>query len=267
MLMKSLIYMLSLLFSLVSVQAQTGSLKGIVVDGKGKPVAFSTVLIYEEGEFVNGARANEKGEFLTPLIETGNYVVMVKFCNAETTIEDIRVAPNTTKLLEIVLDLSGNEIDFIIDSRYYPIKDGRFIQNIDTTTIPRDGTLKGTVLDQKGQPVAYATVLVYQEDEWVNGARTDEEGEFRVEPLVAGNYVVKLKYIRYELVLTGVIITAGEIKTLDLTLEVENENVEEVVIQTMTFPVLDKDPIPSGATYNQFDKNLWHPAYIPGRQK
>ncbi|MCB9232944.1 MAG: TonB-dependent receptor [Bacteroidia bacterium] len=77
------------------------------------------------------------------------------------------------------------------------------------------GKLSGRVVDQEGAPLAYVSVVVYQEADsvMVGGALTDEEGKFSLN-LEPGNYYLDLRLLSF--VREGAIIFEMEKKNLDL---------------------------------------------------
>lgn len=74
-----------------------------------------------------------------------------------------------------------------------------------------DGTVKGKVLNEKGQPLVSASVAMYDstQSEVVTGASSDKKGRFsiRVSP---GQYVVKITFISYKNYTEQVTVGAGE---------------------------------------------------------
>ena len=58
------------------------------------------------------------------------------------------------------------------------------LANISTA---QTGTLTGKVTDDKDRLLAYATVLVFNGDLFVNGARADTDGVYTIAELVGGD--------------------------------------------------------------------------------
>lgn len=112
----------------------------------------------------------------------------------------------------------------------------------------QDGKLSGTVKDENGDNVPYATVLVYNGDQFVNGARTDDGGKFSIQPIESGKYSVTVKYLTSEKTITDVTILPGQTRDLDISFEVVATTTDEVVIEEYKIPVFEKDPAPSGQT-------------------
>ena len=135
---------------------------------------------------------------------------------------------------------------------------------ISGSLLAQTGTLQGTIIDQEGEPLPYATVLVFKGDYFVNGARTYEGGTYKVFSLEAGLYEVKVKFLNSEQQVEGVSIVSDEITFLDVSMEIIHEIRCCGMIVPFQPPLFEKDPEPSGAVYSNKDY-LWHSSYIPRR--
>ena len=71
----------------------------------------------------------------------------------------------------------------------------------DPKTDLEPGTVSGTVIDQLGnQPIAYASVVVKRvsDSTVVTGGITTEDGQFNIEKLPDGEFVLEVQYLGYE---------------------------------------------------------------------
>lgn len=61
------------------------------------------------------------------------------------------------------------------------------------------GNLSGVILDEADNPVEFATIGVYSEDDstLITGSITNEEGEFKIEKVPHGDYYVDVRFIGY----------------------------------------------------------------------
>ena len=68
----------------------------------------------------------------------------------------------------------------------------------------RPASVRGRLVDDKGAPIAAATVVVFardaqkwfEESRWVRAARPDQQGNYRIEGLPPGEYLaVALEYV------------------------------------------------------------------------
>ncbi len=90
------------------------------------------------------------------------------------------------------------------------------------------GTIRGKVYDDlSGEPIMFGTVLV---KETSTGTDTDLDGAFSLS-LDPGTYTLVFSYISYaDLVVSDIVVTAGEITEVNGRLQEESEMIEEVVI-------------------------------------
>ncbi|GAA4282065.1 outer membrane beta-barrel family protein [Gaetbulibacter aestuarii] len=68
------------------------------------------------------------------------------------------------------------------------------------STLAQNLNLYGTAKDTEGNPVAFANVVLYNQDETqvIQGTVTNEEGAFKFENLEKGKYVLMIKFLGYE---------------------------------------------------------------------
>jgi outer membrane receptor protein involved in Fe transport len=113
----------------------------------------------------------------------------------------------------------------------------------------QDGKIAGTVTGESGEPLPFATVVVYSGELFVNGARTDENGKYSIQPVEGGTYSVVAKYLTGEKRIENVPVRPGQTRFLDISFKDEEleSKVDEVVIEGFKIPVFEKDA-PSGQT-------------------
>lgn len=80
--------------------------------------------------------------------------------------------------------------------------------------LAQDGKVTGKVLDQKGQPVSAATVMLLNGETVVNGAITDDQGVFSIQPVDPGTYTVNVEYLEAKTSITGVSVLSGSTRDL-----------------------------------------------------
>ena len=90
--------------------------------------------------------------------------------------------------------------------------------------------VSGRVIDEKGEPVGYATVLAMQDDEVVVGCTTDDDGRFSLS-LPQGDYTLLVEFVGYESVEQAISVQ-GETSLGDVTLRVSATSIGEVVVET-----------------------------------
>ena len=92
--------------------------------------------------------------------------------------------------------------------------------------------LKGTVKDEKGEPIFSANVII---DASIGLATaTDFDGNYKIN-LDAGKYTVKYKYIGMQEQSVAVSLNAGEEKVINITLKEKEEIMNTVVISASKY--------------------------------
>lgn len=85
-------------------------------------------------------------------------------------------------------------------------------------------SLKGTILSAEKTPIAYATVtLMKQDSSLVNGALTDDKGNFEIAPAAIGNFMLKI---------SGIGINQKVITGINITTKSPKKNIGEVTVST-----------------------------------
>ncbi|MEM6261636.1 MAG: carboxypeptidase regulatory-like domain-containing protein [Bacteroidota bacterium] len=120
----------------------------------------------------------------------------------------------------------------------------------------QDGKITGTVFDENGDPLAFATILVYQGDLFINGARSAEDGSYSIQPIEAGTYRIKTRYLTTDKEIRDVVVNTGQTRFLDISFAegIEDSESDVVVIEEYKIPVFEKES-PSGITIGQQEIN------------
>ncbi|MEL6657614.1 MAG: TonB-dependent receptor [Bacteroidota bacterium] len=102
-----------------------------------------------------------------------------------------------------------------------------------TDTPKKQGTVKGKVLDELQQPVAYATISVSDaEGTLISGGITDEKGKFSLDKLPFGTLAVEVQFLGYQTFTQNVQLSNKE-RTISLSgiqLQPAQTQLEEVVV-------------------------------------
>lgn len=114
----------------------------------------------------------------------------------------------------------------------------------------QSGALKGKLLDkEKKEPVPFANIVLELGGTMIGGATSDFEGNYTIKPIPPGKYDVKASYVGYKTsMVTGIVISADQIKFLDIELEPTAQEIVGVVITEYVVPLIDKDQTTSGGT-------------------
>lgn len=90
------------------------------------------------------------------------------------------------------------------------------------------GSLYGTVSNQDGEPLPWATVLL---ENTRYGVQTDENGDYRISNIPNGDYVVAVSYVGFKTFSNKISITAKERDVqMDVTLTENAEHLDEVTV-------------------------------------
>jgi len=117
------------------------------------------------------------------------------------------------------------------------------------------GALKGKVVDKENkEPIPFANVVIQSENGvQVGGSSTDLDGMYTIKPIPAGKFTVIASCIGYnKWQMKGVQISSDKIQSLNIDMSSTSKQIEEIVIQEFTNPLIDKNP-QAGATVNADD--------------
>lgn len=92
------------------------------------------------------------------------------------------------------------------------------------------GTITGKVIDaESGEVLRRATVMVVGTN---MGAYSDVKGEFRLKDVAPGTYNLRFSYVGYmPKEVTGIVVKAGDVINLNITLEFESKLKDEIVVE------------------------------------
>jgi len=90
------------------------------------------------------------------------------------------------------------------------------------------GSLKGTVRDAQGQPIAGTNVRLEPDR---HQTQTNESGGFRFEGIIAGNYTIYVSSLGYQPYTHSVQIEVGKTNRVDIQLAVGDHTLDEVEVQ------------------------------------
>ena len=112
------------------------------------------------------------------------------------------------------------------------------------------GTIQGVITDQDtGEPIPFANIVAEIGGTQVGGATSDFDGRYVIRPIDPGRYDIKATYVGYRpLQMQNVIVSANQIRFLDLKMEPTAIALEEFEVREYAVPLIDKDQTSSGAT-------------------
>lgn len=96
-----------------------------------------------------------------------------------------------------------------------------------TAKAQQTGTVVGKVLDAKNEPIIGAAVIIRGT---TNGGATDLDGNFKIEQVKPGDYVLQSSYLGYRTQMQNVKVEAGKTSTVNFTLQEDVQMLEEAVV-------------------------------------
>ena len=116
------------------------------------------------------------------------------------------------------------------------------------------GTFKGTVTDDKSEPMPMVNVIAKQNGQQVGGAQTDFDGVFTIKGLPVGKYDIEVSFVGYQkYIRTGVNLKASGFTVVDVSLKPTSEMLETVEIVEEKVPVIEIGTPESGARMSADD--------------
>lgn len=109
-------------------------------------------------------------------------------------------------------------------------------------------SLQGTVTDETGEPLMFATVALKKGGSLITGAQTDLDGKYSFSSIDAGTYDVEVSYVGYPTKKTeGVVVYSGKSLTLNVEMTAGIDLDIEVVV-TYVVPLVEQDNTTQGTT-------------------
>ncbi len=104
----------------------------------------------------------------------------------------------------------------------------------------QQGTMKGKVTDDKGEPLIGANVVVKHDDgQIIRGARTDYNGDYTINGLLVGKFTVVASYVGYTTIETKIDIKASGYTVYNPQLPKTGTTMKTVIVQGQKVPVID----------------------------
>ncbi|MGK0386101.1 MAG: hypothetical protein ACI849_000708, partial [Patiriisocius sp.] len=100
-----------------------------------------------------------------------------------------------------------------------------------SATFAQTGSVKGTLTDKQmnNEPLPFANVLIKDS---TKGTTSNFDGLYTIENLEPGTYMIEVSFVGYETVEKPIIITGGDVTTLDVSLDASAAALDEVIIKT-----------------------------------
>lgn len=168
----------------------TGSVTGVALDSQtSNPIAGATVSIYQGNSLITSVLTDTNGQYNLPNLSPGTYNIVTSAANYQTSIQTLTVQ-------------SGSPIS----------------NNISLTNNP--GTINGQIADSNTLlPVQGVTIQVSSGQVVIASTITDSQGQYAINNLPAGNYVVTISGPNYQTVVQSLILAPSQTSTISLSLQ------------------------------------------------
>lgn len=110
---KRLLFLITFLFSITTLFAQTGTIKGKVTTSDGQPGAYITVRIDRSSK---GAISNEKGEYLIKNVKPGNWTLKISAVAAAAQDQNVTIVAGQTVTVDFMLNANAAQLQEVIVS-------------------------------------------------------------------------------------------------------------------------------------------------------
>jgi len=161
--------------------AFSGQVSGSIFTPARKPVQGASVAVMNEaGSSIHGSSTNERGRYAIKSLESATYAVLVMDPGGNVLRkENVNVRPLFRNLVDFVTEPAGSP------SAHHHVFDA-------PESPPSELELNGTLVDEAGQPVPEAWVVLTPEDPSTPAlrARTDTEGQFKLLSVPSGHYKI-----------------------------------------------------------------------------
>ena len=172
---KRVLFIFLILFATVKLNAQTGALKGKILDATtGEAIPFANVVVLRNGNIIGGGVSDFDGNYTVKPIPVGKFTVKSSFIGYNTLqINDVVINNDKIRFLNLQMNSSNQEIDEVDVIAYtVPLIDKDNTSTGGTVTSEEISKMAG----RSAEAVASTVGGVYQEDgevKSVRGARTD----------------------------------------------------------------------------------------------
>jgi hypothetical protein len=119
----------------------------------------------------------------------------------------------------------------------------------------QNGSISGIVMDEKGEPLPFATVAILDDTSIVTGVSADDQGFYSIKQVLPGNYNIKAYSLSYNTqLIKGVNVNPGKAVKLNVKMELNNTLITVVVESKYKESVLDQEySTITSITYDQID--------------
>lgn len=124
------------------------------------------------------------------------------------------------------------------------------------TLVQPNTVLQGKVIDEIGEPVLFATVVLYKDSVLITGTDTDFDGNYSFSDLSPGEYEVEMTYIGLQRVRENVAVKGGEVTVFDAVMKESGEILDCIQVVSYQVPLLKECKTTSGSVVTKSRKRI-----------
>lgn len=189
----------------LTLQSNPGTITGTVTDSStGLPIINALIQVSLQGTTLYSAQTDNAGSYTITGVAAGTYVVQASATNYQTSIQGATVTAGGTT-------------------------------NVNFTLQANPGTITGIVTDATtGLPIAGTTVEVNLNDVPIYSALTDTNGNYTINGVTPGSYVMHAHATNYQIGITGVIVQANQTSTVNFSLQLNPGTISGTITDSTT---------------------------------
>jgi outer membrane receptor protein involved in Fe transport len=172
---RRILFILVVLFASGQLYAQSGAIKGRVLDsGTGEAIPFANIRVELNGNLVGGGVTDFDGNYMIKPVSAGSYTVVTSYVGYKTLqMEDVIVNNDKIRFLDLKLEISTQEVEEVVVTGYKkPLIEKDNTTSGSTVTSEEISKMAG----RSAEAVAATAGGVYQEDGEVKSVRGSREG-------------------------------------------------------------------------------------------
>ena len=247
---KILLLLFFIAFSQIAI-AKKIIVKGKVIDETKNPMVNIDVFILAQGVELH-TKTDSLGEFEIECLNKVDYNIrIIKFGYLFISDEFRYRSKQVFSLKYTLIKIENFFLDSINTKQKIKIQsDGIVIYSIDKTN--NSSQIVGKVVDEFGEIILFAAIVLKQNGVLVTGTQTDFDGLFSFSNIAVGDYTITVSYVGYATLSTGVSVQENE------HVEIESFIIQDVLLEetngcTWYPPMIELDYTIQGATFNSFE--------------
>ncbi|MEL7221102.1 MAG: TonB-dependent receptor, partial [Bacteroidota bacterium] len=210
----SLLFFMSLLFSVSFLAAQSASLSGKVTEDSGEPVLFGTVSLYQNGNLKTGVETDFDGNYNFSNLDPGTYAIEVSYLGLQTQrIEDIKVFSGKAITVDVEMSEEGVllDLDVVVKSYRVPLVEQDNTTQGKTITAEQIRSLPTRNINALAATTAGLSTADEGDDLNVRGSRDDATNYYIDGIRVQGNLIPESEIDQLQVITGGVEARYGDV--------------------------------------------------------